>query len=102
MLFCQEETFAPLLIAIPFDTEDEAIRLANDTPYGLAAYFFSNTVQRVMRVSDALEAGMVGVNDTAISNVAAPFGGIKWSGYGREGSKYGMDEYMHMKYIFVG
>jgi succinate-semialdehyde dehydrogenase/glutarate-semialdehyde dehydrogenase len=102
MLYCQEETFAPLLIAIPFDTEDEAIQLANNTPYGLAAYFYSNNVQRVMRVSDALECGMVGVNETAISNAAAPFGGIKWSGYGREGSMYGMDEYLQLKYVLIG
>jgi succinate-semialdehyde dehydrogenase/glutarate-semialdehyde dehydrogenase len=102
MIFAQEETFAPLLIAIPFATEEEAIQLANDTPYGLAAYFYSNDIGRVMRVADALEYGMVGVNDTAISNAAAPFGGVKWSGYGREGSKYGMDEYMQIKYVLVG
>lgn len=102
MLFCQEETFGPLLIAMAFDTEEEAIRLANSTPYGLAAYFYARDVQRVLRVSDALEAGMVGVNETAISNAAAPFGGIKWSGYGREGSRYGMDEYMLMKYVLLG
>src|SRR5690606_18781968 len=98
MIFCQEETFAPLLIAIPFDTEEEAIHLANDTPYGLAAYFYSKNISRVMRVTDALESGMIGVNDTAISNPAAPFGGVKWSGYGREGSKYGMHEYLQTKY----
>lgn len=102
MLFCREETFAPLLAAIPFDTEAEAIQLANDTPYGLAAYFYSTNLQRVMRVADALESGMVGVNDTAISNAAAPFGGIKWSGYGREGSKYGMEEYLTVKYVLLG
>lgn len=102
MLFCQEETFAPLLIAIPFDTEEEAIQLANNTPYGLAAYFYSNNLKRVMSVSDALECGMVGVNETAISNAAAPFGGIKWSGYGREGSKYGMEEYLQLKYVLLG
>jgi succinate-semialdehyde dehydrogenase/glutarate-semialdehyde dehydrogenase len=102
MLFCREETFAPLLIAMPFDTEEQGIALANDTPYGLAAYFYSGNIQRVMRVSDALEAGMVGVNETAISNAAAPFGGIKWSGYGREGSMYGMDEYLQMKYVLLG
>lgn len=102
MLFCQEETFGPLLVAIPFDSEEEAIQLANATAYGLGAYFYSNNVQRVMRVSDALECGMVGVNETAISNAAAPFGGIKWSGYGREGSKYGMEEYLQMKYVLMG
>lgn len=102
MLFCQEETFAPLLVAVPFDTEEEAIQLANDTPYGLASYFYSNNISRVMRVTDALESGMVGVNETAISNASAPFGGVKWSGYGREGSKYGMDEYLQVKYVLLG
>lgn len=102
MMFCQEETFAPLLVAVPFDTEEEAIQLANDTPYGLASYFYSNNISRVMRVTDALESGMVGVNETAISNASAPFGGVKWSGYGREGSKYGMDEYLQVKYVLLG
>lgn len=102
MLFCQEETFAPLLVAVPFDTEEEAIQLANDTPYGLASYFYSNNISRVMRVTDALESGMVGVNETVISNASAPFGGVKWSGYGREGSKYGMDEYLQVKYVLLG
>lgn len=102
MIFAHEETFAPLLIAIPFATEEEAIRIANDTPYGLAAYFYSKDISRVMRVTDALECGMVGVNETAISNATAPFGGIKWSGYGREGSKYGMDEYLQVKYVLLG
>lgn len=102
MIFAHEETFAPLLIAIPFATEEEAIRIANDTPYGLAAYFYSKDISRVMRVTDALECGMVGVNETAISNATAPFGGIKWSGYGREGSKYGMDEYLQIKYVLLG
>jgi succinate-semialdehyde dehydrogenase len=102
MIFAHEETFAPLLIAIPFTTEEEAIQLANDTPYGLAAYFYSKDVGRVMRVTDALECGMIGVNETAISNATAPFGGVKWSGYGREGSKYGMDEYLQIKYVLLG
>lgn len=102
MQFCQEETFAPLLAAIPFETEEQGIQLANDTPWGLAAYFYSNDVRRVMRVADLLQSGMVGVNETAISNAAAPFGGIAWSGYGREGSKYGMDEYLQMKYVLLG
>lgn len=102
MMFCQEETFAPLLVAVPFDTEEEAIQLANDTPYGLASYFYSNNISRVMRVTDALESGMVGVNETVISNASAPFGGVKWSGYGREGSKYGMDEYLQVKYVLLG
>lgn len=102
MQFAQEETFGPLLAAIPFDTEDEVVAMANDTPYGLAAYFYSLDPARINRVSAALEAGMVGVNDTAISNPAAPFGGVKASGMGREGSLYGMDDYVNVKYVLLG
>lgn len=102
MQFAQEETFGPLLAAIPFDTEDEVVAMANDTPYGLAAYFYSLNPARIRRVSAALEAGMVGVNDTAISNPAAPFGGVKASGMGREGSLYGMDDYVNVKYVLLG
>lgn len=102
MQFCQEETFAPLLAAIPFESESDAIIMANDTPYGLAGYFYARDVGRVMRVSAALQVGMVGVNDTALSNAAAPFGGVNYSGFGREGSKYGMDDYLQPKYILLG
>lgn len=102
MQFAQEETFGPLLAAIPFDTEEEAVTMANDTPYGLAAYFYSLNPARITRVSAALEAGMVGVNDTAISNPAAPFGGVKASGMGREGSLFGLDDYVNVKYVLLG
>ena len=102
MLFCHEESFAPLLGVVPFDTEEQALIWANDTPYGLASYFYSNNVQRVMRVMDGIEAGMVGANATALSNPAAPFGGVKHSGFGREGSKYGLEDYVNIKYILLG
>ena len=85
-----------------FETEEEAIRIANDTPYGLAAYFYSRDVHRVWRVADALESGMVGINDGALSNPAAPFGGVKASGLGREGSRQGMQEYQELKYLCMG
>lgn len=102
MLFCHEETFGPLLGVVPFESEEQAIALANDTPFGLAAYFYSDNLQRVMRVMDGIEAGMVGVNETALSNPAAPFGGIKSSGFGREGSKYGLDDYLVIKQVLLG
>ncbi|MCG8394587.1 MAG: NAD-dependent succinate-semialdehyde dehydrogenase [Pseudomonadales bacterium] len=99
---CQEETFGPLAAVIPFSTEEEAIRIANDTPYGLAAYFYSDNIHRCWRVAEALESGMVGVNEGLISNAAAPFGGVKESGLGREGSHQGMDEYLEEKYLCMG
>lgn len=102
MQMCHEETFGPLVGIMRFDTEDEAIRIANDTPYGLAAYFYSQNVHRVWRVADALESGMVGINESAISNPAAPFGGVKASGLGREGSRHGMEEYQELKYLCMG
>eukprot|EP00118_Oscarella_pearsei_P011971 m.84362 g.84362 ORF g.84362 m.84362 type:complete len:497 (+) comp36407_c0_seq7:206-1696(+) len=101
-LSAREETFGPVASIIKFKTEDEAISLANDTPYGLAGYFYSRDVSQIWRVSEALECGMVGVNDGIISNEVAPFGGVKQSGLGREGSKYGIEEYQHMKYICFG
>ncbi len=99
---CQEETFGPLAAVIPFSTEEDAIRIANDTPYGLAAYFYSDNIHRCWRVAEALESGMVGVNEGLISNAAAPFGGVKESGLGREGSHQGMDEYLEDKYLCMG
>ncbi|MGJ3255905.1 MAG: NAD-dependent succinate-semialdehyde dehydrogenase [Alcanivorax sp.] len=99
---CQEETFGPLAAVIPFRTEEDAIRIANDTPYGLAAYFYSDNIHRCWRVAEALESGMVGVNEGLISNAAAPFGGVKESGLGREGSHQGMDEYLEAKYLCMG
>ncbi len=99
---CKEETFGPLAGVLRFRDEQEAIDLANDTPYGLSAYFYSRDIHRVWRVAEALEAGMIGVNEGILSNAAAPFGGVKESGLGREGSRYGMDEYMEVKYLLLG
>jgi succinate-semialdehyde dehydrogenase/glutarate-semialdehyde dehydrogenase len=96
-----EETFGPVAGIARFEREDEAIRQANDTPYGLAAYFYSRDVGRVWRVSEALEYGIVGINTGFISSEVAPFGGMKESGIGREGSKYGIDEWLELKYLAV-
>ena len=93
-----EETFGPLVPIIPFDTEEEVIGYANDTPFGLAAYFFSDNLHRAQRVVDAIESGMVGINTGAISAANAPFGGVKASGLGREGAHAGIEEYLEMKY----
>ncbi len=102
MRLFREEIFGPVAPLISFETEAEVIRMANDTEYGLAAYFYSRDIGRVWRVSEALDYGMVGVNTGAMTNVAAPFGGVKQSGQGREGSKYGLDDYMEMKYLCMG
>ena len=99
MLVAREETFAPLAPLFRFNTEDEVIAMANDTEYGLAAYFYTRDLGRTWRVSEALEAGMVGINTGMIANEAAPFGGVKHSGMGREGSHYGMDDYLDIKYL---
>ncbi|MDH5825469.1 NAD-dependent succinate-semialdehyde dehydrogenase [Sphingobacterium faecium] len=98
----QEETFGPICALFKFTTEESAITLSNDTPFGLASYFYSQNVNRCFRVSEQLEAGMVGINTGLISNAAAPFGGVKESGIGREGSKHGLDEYMEIKYLCFG
>jgi len=97
-----EETFGPVAGIARFTTEEEAIRIANDTPYGLAAYFFSRDLGRVWRVSEALDYGIVGINTGVISTEVAPFGGVKESGIGREGSKYGIDEWLEIKYLAMG
>ncbi|WP_218648405.1 NAD-dependent succinate-semialdehyde dehydrogenase [Neptunomonas phycophila] len=99
MKVAQEETFGPMAPLFPFDTEEEAVAMANDTIFGLAAYFFTKDYARSIRVAEALEYGMVGHNTGIISNEVAPFGGVKQSGLGREGSKYGIDEYLELKYI---
>lgn len=99
MAVAQEETFGPLAPLFAFDTEEEAIRMANDTIYGLAAYFYTRDHARVTRVTEGLEYGMVGHNTGLISNEMAPFGGVKQSGLGREGSKYGIEEYLEIKYL---
>jgi succinate-semialdehyde dehydrogenase/glutarate-semialdehyde dehydrogenase len=97
-----EETFGPVAGIARFETEDEAITLANDTPYGLASYFYSRDVGRIWRVSEALEYGILGINTGVISTEVAPFGGVKESGIGREGSKYGIDEWLEIKYLCMG
>jgi succinate-semialdehyde dehydrogenase / glutarate-semialdehyde dehydrogenase len=94
-----EEIFGPVAPVVPFDTEEEAIRLANDTPWGLAGYLFTQDVDRGFRVGEALEVGMVGLNTGIVSNPAAPFGGIKASGLGREGGRVGIDEFLEYKYM---
>jgi succinate-semialdehyde dehydrogenase / glutarate-semialdehyde dehydrogenase len=99
MAVAREETFGPVAPLFRFDTEREAIRMANDTEFGLAAYFFSRDVGRIFRVAEDLEYGMVGINTGTMSNELAPFGGMKQSGVGREGSRYGIDEYLEMKYL---
>jgi succinate-semialdehyde dehydrogenase / glutarate-semialdehyde dehydrogenase len=102
MLAMHEETFGPVAPLMKFDTEEEAIRLANATEFGLASYFYSRDVGRVWRVAEALESGIVGINEGIISTEVAPFGGVKESGIGREGSKYGLDEYLEIKYLCYG
>ena len=102
MLCAREETFGPLVPLIRFDTEAQAIAMANDTPYGLAAYYFTQNLQRSWRVGEALDFGMVGLNTGAISMEVAPFGGVKQSGLGREGSRYGLDEYLEIKAFHIG
>jgi succinate-semialdehyde dehydrogenase/glutarate-semialdehyde dehydrogenase len=101
MLVAREETFGPVAPLFRFSTEAEAIDLANATEFGLAAYFFTRDLARAWRVSEALEYGMVGVNSGLVSTAIAPFGGIKQSGLGREGSRYGIDEYLEIKYVCV-
>ena len=101
-LVSSEETFGPVAPLIRFETEEEVIALANDTEFGLAGYFYANNLARVWRVAEALETGMVGVNTGLISTEVAPFGGVKQSGLGREGSKYGAEDYLEIKYICMG
>jgi succinate-semialdehyde dehydrogenase/glutarate-semialdehyde dehydrogenase len=102
MKVAREETFGPLAPLFRFRTEDEAVRMANDTEFGLAAYFYTRDIGRAWRVSEALEYGIVGLNVGVIANEMAPFGGVKQSGLGREGSKYGIEEYLEMKYLCMG
>ncbi len=102
MRFAQEETFGPVAPLFKFATDEEVVRLANDTEFGLAAYFYSRDVNRVWRIAEELEYGMVGINAGLISNEVAPFGGVKQSGLGREGSHYGLDDYIVLKYMCIG
>ena len=98
----REETFGPVAPLIRFHDEDEAIAMANDSEFGLAAYFYANGIRRIWRVAESLEAGMIGINAGIISTTVAPFGGVKESGLGREGSKYGIDEFCEIKYLCFG
>jgi succinate-semialdehyde dehydrogenase/glutarate-semialdehyde dehydrogenase len=102
MLIVHEETFGPVAAILRFHSDDEVIQLANDTEFGLASYFYSRDIARVWKVAEALEYGMVGINTGLISNEVAPFGGVKQSGFGREGSHYGIDEYQIVKYMCMG
>jgi succinate-semialdehyde dehydrogenase/glutarate-semialdehyde dehydrogenase len=102
MLIAREETFGPVAALFEFDTEADVIKLANDTQFGLAAYFYARDLGRVWRVAEALEYGIVGVNEGVVSNEVAPFGGVKQSGLGREGSHHGIEEFLEMKYVMMG
>lgn len=101
-VLAREETFGPLLGVWPFDTDDEAISYANDTPYGLAAYFYGKDISRITRMYEALQYGIIGVNDPVPTVVQAPFGGVKHSGFGREGGHQGLDEYLDWKFVSIG
>ncbi len=102
MLITHEETFGPVAPIMSFESDDEAIRLANNSQFGLASYFYSRDIGRIWKAAEALEYGIVGVNSGIISNEVGPFGGVKQSGLGREGSAYGMDEYLELKYVCLG
>jgi succinate-semialdehyde dehydrogenase/glutarate-semialdehyde dehydrogenase len=102
MAVCREETFGPLAPLLRFSSEDEAVELANATTAGLAAYFYSRDIGRIWRVAERLECGMVGINSGVISSEVVPFGGVKQSGIGREGSRYGLDDYLEFKYLSFG
>ena len=102
MVITREETFGPVAPLYRFKTDEEAVKMANDTEFGLAAYFYSRDIGRILRVAEGLEYGIVGINEGLISTEIAPFGGMKESGIGREGSKYGIEEYLEVKYLCLG
>jgi len=102
MMIAREETFGPVAPLFKFKTEEDVIGMANDTPFGLAAYFYARDVGRVWRIAEALECGIIGINEGIISSEVAPFGGVKESGIGREGSQHGVEEYLEMKYLLMG
>jgi len=102
MVIAREETFGPVAPLFRFSTEADAVAVANDTEFGLAAYFYSRDIGRIWRVAEALEYGIVGINEGIISTEIAPFGGMKESGIGREGSHYGIDEFLEVKYLCLG
>jgi succinate-semialdehyde dehydrogenase/glutarate-semialdehyde dehydrogenase len=101
-LVFREETFGPVAPLFRFRTEEEAVAMANDSEFGLAAYFYARDIGRIFRVAEALEAGIIGINEGIISTEVAPFGGVKESGLGREGSKYGIEDYLEIKYLALG
>jgi succinate-semialdehyde dehydrogenase/glutarate-semialdehyde dehydrogenase len=102
MAVFRNEIFGPVAPVVRFSTEEEVIAMANDTEFGLASYFYTRDIGRVWRVAEALDYGIVGINEGIISNEMAPFGGVKESGSGREGSKYGIDDYVEIKYMLMG
>ena len=102
MKIFREETFGPVAPLFRFKTEDEGIAMANDTEFGLASYFYARDIGRIWRVGEGIESGIVGVNTGIISTEVAPFGGVKQSGIGREGSKYGIEEFLEVKYMCIG
>ena len=102
MKVTREETFGPVAPLFRFSSEEEGVSMANDTEFGLASYFYARDLGRVWRVSEALESGIVGVNTGIISTEVAPFGGVKESGVGREGSRYGVDDFLEIKYVCMG
>ena len=102
MMVSREETFGPVAPLFRFETDEDAIAMANDTEFGLAAYFYARDIGRVWRMAEALETGIVGINTGIISTEVAPFGGVKESGLGREGSKYGIEEFLEIKYLCFG
>ena len=102
MKVAKEETFGPLAPLFRFQTDEQAIEMANDTEFGLASYFYSRDIGRIWRAAEGLECGMVGINTGLISNEVAPFGGVKQSGLGREGSHYGIEEFVETKYLCFG
>ena len=102
MQIFEEEIFGPVVAIFKFESEEEAVQVANSSQVGLAGYFYSQDLGQVWRVAEKLEVGMVGVNEGLLSTIEAPFGGIKQSGYGVEGSRYGIDEYINKKYVCIG
>jgi len=102
MKVAREETFGPVAPLFKFKTEEEVIKLANDTEFGLASYFYSRDIGRVWRVAEALEYGMVGINEGLVASSEVPFGGVKESGLGREGSHHGVEEFLEVKYLLMG
>ncbi|MDB5414713.1 MAG: gabD, partial [Rubritepida sp.] len=101
-LIFREETFGPVAPLFKFGTDEEGVAMANDSEFGLAAYFYARDIGRIFRVAEAIEAGIIGINEGIISTEVAPFGGVKQSGLGREGSKYGIEDYLEVKYLALG